>query len=388
MMENKVIVVGSEHHNTLGVLRSFGEMGIKPDLIIIRELKPFVIRCRYINTIHKISCEAEIVDALLTHFGGETKKPIVVCCNDKSIAVIDANYEELSKRFILPNAGGIQGEINRLMSKTVQHQLAEQVGLLIPKTWTILGNGSIPSDIIFPCIVKTDASINGSKSDIKVCRTLDELRENTNRDVEYLVQEYIEKEYELNVVACSCNRGQDIVIPGVIHKIREYPIRRGSSSFSVLADCSQYPHLPIDKIKQIISLMQYDGLFSIEFVCRDNRCYFLEINFRNDGNGYVPTSAGVNLPYIWCYSRINSSLPEYIPHTPHYFMADVRDIFHVIKDKTLSFKEWRKDLKRTNCFLLYNKRDKKPFRIYVFNWFLEVLRLLPRKIGKVLGFCR
>ena len=32
---NKVIVIGGDHHNTLGVLRAFGEKGIYPDLILV-----------------------------------------------------------------------------------------------------------------------------------------------------------------------------------------------------------------------------------------------------------------------------------------------------------------------------------------------------------------
>lgn len=33
-MNNKIIVFGGDHHNTLGVVRSLGEAGIKPILIL------------------------------------------------------------------------------------------------------------------------------------------------------------------------------------------------------------------------------------------------------------------------------------------------------------------------------------------------------------------
>lgn len=383
MIRNKIIIIGEEHHNTLGVLRSIGEIGIQSHLIITQSPKPFVIHSKYIDTLYRIENESQLSTTLLSHFGNEEFKPIVICCDDKSIATIDNNYNKLSNLFILPNAGKVQSNINRLMSKAEQQRFANQVGLSIPKTWTIYGNNSIPSDIIYPCIVKTNTSISGSKTDIKVCYSADELLANTRREVEYLIQEYIEKEFELNVVACAYNNGQNLIIPGVIHKIREYPAKKGSSSFSVLRDCSQYPYLPVDKIKKMMSLIEYDGLFSIEFICKDNKCYFLEINFRNDGNGYIPTSAGVNLPYLWCCSRLSLPIPHYEPQTPHYFMADVRDIFHVVKDKSLSFKQWRNDFKRTNCFLLYNRKDKMPFIVYIWHWFVEVLRLFPSKICKL-----
>lgn len=382
-MQNRVIVIGNHHHNTLGVLRSLGENGLKPDLIITNDALKFVTSSKYINSVHVINKEDEIKGILQTEFIGDEKPPIVICCYDKSIVALDRHYGELSKDFYLPNAGQ-EGRIGCLMSKLEQQKLASIAGLQLPRTWKVFGNSSLPKDVVFPCIVKTDSSIDGGKIDIRKCNTMNELKNNTQRSVEYIIQEYIDKEYELNVVACSLNHGSELVIPGVIHKIREYPAKKGSSSFSVLKECSQYPHLPIDGIKKMLALTGYEGLFSIEFVCKDNQCYFLEVNFRNDGNGYIPTSAGCNLPYIWYRYASNLEIDKFKVHTPHYFMADVRDILHVIKDKQLKFSDWQKDLKRTNCFLLYNKNDKKPFMVYMKNYLGEAFNGVYHKIVKLI----
>ena len=32
---------------------------------------------------------------------------------------------------------------------------------------------------------------------------------------------------------------------------------------------------------------------------KDGKDYFMEINFRNDGNSICVTASGMNLPYIW-----------------------------------------------------------------------------------------
>lgn len=377
-MDNRVIVVGNNHHNTLGVLRSLGERGIKPELIITDDTLKFVTTCKYVGSIYTIH-KAEEVVLILQSLKQSGAMPIVICCDDKSIAEIDKHYDELSKYFHLPNAGQ-QGRINFLMSKLEQQKLANKAGLLSPRTWRVYGNTTLPTDVVYPCIVKTDSSIDGGKIDIKVCYNRDELQSNTSRSVEYIIQEYIEKEYELNVVACSLNNGKDIVVPGVIHKIREYPAKGGSSSFSVLKNCNEYPHLPLDGIKRMLELTQYEGLFSIEFVCKDGLCYFLEVNFRNDGNGYVPTSAGCNLHYIWCCHKSGVAVEDFSVHTPHYFMADVRDILHVIKDKQLKVGEWLNDFRRTDCFLLYNRRDSKPFRVYMRSYLGSVFHSLCKKI--------
>lgn len=96
---------------------------------------------------------------------------------------------------------------------------------------------------------------------------------------------------------------------------------------------------------------------------------------------YLPTSAGRNLHYMWCCHKSGVGIEEFSVNTPHYFMADVRDILHVIKRKQLKFSSWLKDFRRTNCFLLYNKRDSKPFRVYMRNYIGEVFRSLFTKMG-------
>lgn len=378
-MNNRVIVIGSNHHNTLGVLRSLGERGVKPELIITNDALNYVTTSKYVDSVYTIDSADDIVRTL-QNLEQSDLKPIVICCDDKSIAEIDEHYDELSRSFHIPNAGR-QGRINFLMSKLEQQKLANEAGLLLPQTWRIYGNTTLPTDVVYPCIVKTDSSIDGGKADIRVCHNRDELKNSTTRNVEYIIQEYIEKEYELNVVACSLNNGNDIILPGVIHKIREYPAKGGSSSFSVLKNFDDYPHLPVNGIKRMLALTQYEGLFSIEFVCKDGLCYFLEVNFRNDGNGYVPTSAGCNLHYMWCCHKSGVEIEKFSVNTPHYFMADVRDILHVIKHKQLKFSSWLKDFRRTNCFLLYNKRDSKPFRVYMRNYIGEVFRSLFTKMG-------
>ena len=56
----------------------------------------------------------------------------------------------------------------------------------------------------------------------------------------------------------------------------------------------------LQKCISFIREVGYTGLFSMEFL-RDKygNDYFMEINFRNDGNAISVTEAGVNLPYIW-----------------------------------------------------------------------------------------
>ena len=124
--------------------------------------------------------------------------------------------------------------------------------------------------------------------------------------------------------------------------------------------------------------MGYSGLFSVEFLLSDREAYFLEINLRNDGNGYLPTYGGVNLPYQWYLAMtdnqlILSSLPKYINHD-FIMMREFSDIMIPIKYGYSYFK-WFKDYLHVDCFLYWNKKDKMPYFYYLFN---KIFRCITR----------
>lgn len=51
----KAVVIGTDHHNTLGVIRGLGERGIMPDLLLVSGGKrSFVSRSRYIFTLYLV----------------------------------------------------------------------------------------------------------------------------------------------------------------------------------------------------------------------------------------------------------------------------------------------------------------------------------------------
>lgn len=355
---NSVIIFGGDHHNTLGVIRSLGEKNIYPVLVLIKSPNNFIASSRYIRKLYLVNNEVEGVSILMNELTDKQLKPIVICTNDKTASVVDKYYSKLSNYFLLPNAGE-EGRINFYMNKEEMRSLALSCGMTVPKTWFLKKNDEIPLDIIYPCITKTVCSIDGGKSDICVCSNQIELHKVLMREKDFQVQEYIDKDYELNIVGCSLKHGEQIIMPGIIRKIREYPYRKGSSSFSVLESFDD-KGVNIELVKKFIREIRYDGLFSIEFVSKNGINYFLEVNLRNDGNGYIPTSAGVNLPFIWCCSLINIQPSIGNAKLPFYFMSDFTDFRHILS-KHVTFKKWWSDFRRVNCFLLYNRNDKKPF---------------------------
>lgn len=383
---NKIYIFGGDHHNTVGLIRSIGESSLDCTIIalIVSEHKsPFTIHSKYVNEYKIVPTEDDGLNYLI-EIGNTSCKGVLLCAGDGPAAIVDNNLNKLQQYYYLASAKNEQSRITYYMVKDHITDLAKKVGFDVPKSWTINDISAVPDEISFPCITKPLASIEGSKQDIIVSRNRKSLNETLNRILlngcnRIQIQEYIEKEYELNALGCSLNHGDCVILPGIIRKIREYPIGMGSSSFSVELPFELYD-FELNKICNLIKLVGYTGLFSIEFVHKDGINYFLEVNFRNDGNGYIPTAAGVNLPYILCRHLIDGYIPDEIPviTKPFYFMSDLNDIKHVISGR-LSIWTWLKDLCRTDCFLLLNRKDLAPSNVVFRHTLKRLFYKLTRK---------
>ena len=134
IMCNKVIVIGGDHHNTLGVIRSLGEKGLRPDLILVSPIcTSFVDASKYIEKSWKVENDDEAIRLLLSKYREMDSKPVVICCSDSSSGIIDENREKLCPFFILPGSEK-QGKISEMMNKKRIAELAVEVGLNIPKS--------------------------------------------------------------------------------------------------------------------------------------------------------------------------------------------------------------------------------------------------------------
>ena len=383
MADHKVIVFGGNHHNTLGVVRSLGEKHIFPYVFLVSTLKSsLVLKSRYLKEGKIFKGHEEALEYIIGHFSNETHKPVIICTSDQASSYVDLYYDRLREGFLFPN-GGEQGRITSLMDKEKMINLATETGLNIAKSWTVTDN-AVPRDIEYPCITKPLASIQGSKADIKICRNNEELLDYFRQQREgskIQVQKYIEKDFEYQLIGCSLKGGQQVIIPGFTTIIRSASTT--NTGFLKYAPVSELNY-DAEKCIAFIRACNYSGLFSLEFIRgKDQADYFLEINFRNDGNAYTVTAAGMNLPYIWVLSLTGSSIREEISREikQTVMMPELVDINHVLSRK-ISLKKWLKDVRTTDCFLYYHKEDKRPFYFQVRQTLLKIALYFPRAIFK------
>ena len=181
---------------------------------------------------------------------------------------------------------------------------------------------------------------------------------------------------EFQLIGCSIDAGKTIIIPGYTNIIRQ---PHNTNTGYLKYESIEFLNYDYSAVKRFLEEIGYNGLFSAEFVRDENGVdYFLEINLRNDGNAYCVQSAGVNLPYIWCFYLVNQSLPDTqisIKKEIH-FMPEFTDLHLGIKEVGLV--GWFLQFIFAESHAILNKKDIKPF-------FFQVKNYIQMKIKRLFG---
>lgn len=362
----KVVVIGGLHHNTLGVIRALGEAGIIAKnikvILVGHNLneKNFIVKSKYIsgNNISYLE-EYNQITAQLMELAEDLEKRVIICCSDGTAEMVIANKEKLQDNYFLPET---RVNVTELMKKDVQTKIAQESGITVPESMVVNIHKKINWGK-YPCITKPIKSVLGAgKADIKISKTSDELNIALSKtDAEYVqIQEFISKEMEFQIIGCSINEGERIIIPGYTKIVRQPEnTNTGYLEYIPINKLENFDHNIIEKF---IKKIGYSGLFSMEFIRDKNgKDYFLEINMRNDGNAYCVTCAGVNLPYIWCYYGTYHKMPDVDLKFDKniWFIPDFEDIRTGIKQ--CGFFSWIKQFVNADSHSVFNIKDLKPF---------------------------
>lgn len=374
----KIMIIGSLHHNTLGVVRSIGEAGISRDninvLLVGKDYNPhnLITSSKYVNA-NKVSFVNEysdIVPWLLKSPTNDGQK-VIICCSDGAAGAVIAEKDKLKDKYKTPDT---LMQIEKLMEKSYQDKIAEESGLIVPISKDFDTNKAIEWSI-FPCIVKPyRCAMLAGKDDIHVINSRDKFAETIKllQSDKIQIQQYIDKAIEFQIIGCSLDAGEKIIIPGFTRIIRQP--QNTNTGYLMYCPINELDYDEIS-VKRFIRRIGYSGLFSVEFIRgKDGKDYFLEINMRNDGNAYCVESAGVNLPFIWAYYQIKGELPR-VPITfsnTIHFMPDFNDLkiaFHKI-----GLLKWIKQFHEAESHSIYNKMDMGPFRYEIVRQLKRVLK--------------
>ena len=368
-----VYVLGNDHTNTLGVVQSLGVEGIRPICCLWGNKTGIIKASRYPSRLLTAKSSQACIEKIVSEYD-EVGGLIIPCCDEASYRLEqnkrilnNFNYESVTNRSF---------SMEWLLKKNNQVILAKESGFNVPLSMVISRIEDIPKEFVYPCLVKPLVSMEGGKAWTRVCENESQLlslcSEALKSVTSLLLQEFIQKNYDYVVLGCGLKDGS-CVIPGLIKKHKLFPKDVGLETV-VTIDSSIGTEME-KSIRNYIKTIGLIGLFSIEFVqTKDGRFYFVEINPRNDGVNQIVTKSGVNLPFIhYCDVLGNPIRIDRIKKTQmiweiHHFMSLVK------RDTSLS--EWIKDVVHSDCWMVYSRKDWKPFFIQFAKIFAESLHLI------------
>ena len=360
------VVVGDDHQNTLGVIRSLGERGCR----VIAVIFPAGRICstsysKYIDEVFLIQ-RAELIDTLVGIGNPLEQKTALIPCGDDIAAAVDRAHELLCDWYYLPSAGA-PGSMGSKMNKMVMLELARSAGLKVPE-WVSIERkdfhllNTLCGGLRFPCILKPVGLMPGGIFEFRILHTIEELLAAqvyiTENCQSIIVQEYIRKTGEYGVNACRLYHSGETIFGGVIEKKRFSQSSLGSTTAGViLPDCYGL----CEAARRFVEYIDYRGIFDMEFIWDGEEIYFVEMNFRNGGYGYAYTNAGRNFPAIWaseaCCKDITGFLKERLRSV--FFINESADLQNV-RAGNISIFTWFRDTLRAKAHMYINLRDMRP----------------------------
>jgi predicted ATP-grasp superfamily ATP-dependent carboligase len=381
MKNNPAIVIGLDNYNTLGVVRSLGEKNVPVILILVGTQKSFVRHSRYVTKAVYSKCTICNGSGLYQIIKNEIlqlpEKPVLFPLADISVKVIDNNFREITN---ISYTSHLHGNIDKFQDKLKMGQLAAEYGLFVPEKEIIFSGKDCEWNIV-PAILKPSSGLSGLKSDISIVKDIVEfdralkLFEEKQYD-QVLVEKYISGNDEhLVEILGYVKKNGEIIISGIVKKIRDFPLNRGNTSYAEFV--KEQDGLDIIKLKEFIKSTGFYGIFDIEFKYADKNLYFIEINFRNGASSYALTMRNCNLIYNWYRDALDLPPSGNIRCLSGKYMCEQIDFLHIF-ERNVTFREWINEYNDKQCQKIFsNKRDKKPNMVYWKNFVIDhiILRL-------------
>lgn len=375
-MDNIVFIFGERHHNGLALARMLGCNGVTVYSVILSDKrKGFMEMSRYIKKYFVFSNAGEALDFLKGYRSRLKQMPFIFAYSDAAVLELDKRLDEFRDLYFIPSIDGKQGKIAEWMDKQKQFEFAEKYGLDMAKTATSDLSALENVSISFPWILKPVISAEGSKKDIIIVNSYQEL-ETKKKELE-------NKGYQKILVQPYLNIDQEIVIVGAIYKnrnessaflyevIRRWPDKSGTNSYSAAVTDTELIR-KCQNILECIKKEKFSGLIDVEVFIVNGRLYLNEINWRNSGGGFRGLSSGCHYAYWWYRDALGMDIGDSFLQTPGhaYSMVEYTDIRHVIRRK-VSILRWLREYAKTSDFALKYKHDMLPCIGKYFFYFLE-----------------
>ena len=366
------IVIGG-HFQGLGVIRGLAKNGVKVALL---DTEPCLSRfSRYVSRFYRCPSVLE-EDRFLQFFKALAPKErlegwVVFPTDDETASFLSRHRDRLKSLYRIPTPNW--DVLKFTYDKKESYQLAEKIGLAIPKTFYPKCLDDLMSiDMPFPMIIKPSVMRNFfRKTGKKVysARNMDELKHYYQKACsvidpkEVLVQEQIPDVTRNLYSFCPLFKDKKVLAKIIAKRPRQHPMDFGQAS--TYAETVDIPVLEILGTR-FLSAIDYYGLCEVEFIQdpRDRTFKFLEVNPRVWGWHTIAIRAGVNLPYLLYRDMIQQDVKngffeegvKWIRLT-----TDVPTVASEIVKGRMRVKDYLHSLKGDKEFAVFSWNDPLPF---------------------------
>ncbi len=400
----RILIAGRNGSSNLCMARSLGQAGYRVEVLRITQKKQHFLnlmrffnperRSKYVQACHTCLCQNQnslIAEALLSLAAPGEKTLLIPAC-DLAASAVDEYYDRLKPFYLLPSIGGQGGEINRLMDKGFQNQLAQEAGLAVVPSCVIRtshGNFEIPKTLSYPCFLKPNVSKNSDKGKIRKCADETELRAaltafSRNQDVEMLVEEFVDIHREYALLGLRTKHGT--LCPGFFQlELGGHEERRGVTMLGRLLPSDSQQAL-MEQIVHFMDSLSYEGLFDVDLMEDQNgNIYFVELNLRYGASGYVLTEGGVNLPAMYADYMFAEKQPDLTCRVtrPGIWFVSEKILLDEYSRDFLTWSQVKELMGRADICFLKNDADPAPYRhfckFYLFGFLTRILFRLKRR---------
>lgn len=133
------IIIGSNHCNTLGLIRSLGMNGVKPYLLLVNEHGEvnYCAKSKYLGGCRIVKGYEDALSFLKNELNEEDRHAILFPSSDGAENMLDTNLNELKQYYTLPGINGHEGGVAYLMNKANQAIWANHLGISTAKTFLV-----------------------------------------------------------------------------------------------------------------------------------------------------------------------------------------------------------------------------------------------------------
>lgn len=378
-MNRRIIVLGTDHYNAIGLVQSLGRSGLSNITAVIVGHARLISKSVYLSSLYQVESFQSAIELIVNSFQDTVSPAVIIPSGDAAALCLEMSQERL-KYFLFQHTEK-DVPLSKLMDKQIQSEYAQESGLSVPVSIEV---SSIDDprlcDAIFPSIIKPSRSCDGDKKDITIVNDYKALTEAVpnllSRSPRLIIQQFIDnKEKELNILGCRFSDGR-CCIPMGIEKKRVHPVGTGS-----VAVCEVFPFTGdheeiINCLTRFLGRVGYIGLFSVELMIEKftNKAFFIELNLRNDALNPFVDKSGVCLPFLHYLDLIGEPVIIPSPKVRRRKMVCEPVHFSALYHKGVSIISWVRDILGAR-FILSDNRD----------WWLFVYQFIVRIKSRLLS---